>query len=266
MSTKPGQPQFDSNLTLAAEYSWPRDWGNDTHVHDRGSGLPTMVDEIEATPDGFVAWLYFAPGAGRDGAMRFRVSADGPNAPVTPIGSWRQMPTEVHPRVPLTPSRLAATVGDNANAYALRVDETPFIQRLEGRGERLKVFPDWPGPMPDLPPVSAMEHYSLWYQTVEESSFPAGLYAEGHLLYVLVRVATTDGPEWKLHAIDPVAESLLHVVRLPTGAAHVSLVPGSEHWALLEASSFAEHKMRKPKRLLVLDAEAIRNGEELPCS
>ncbi len=143
-------------------------------------------------------------------------------------------------------------VGENAAAYALRVDEGPFIQRLVGRGERLKVFPDWPGPLPDLPPVSEMEHYPAWWKAVENASFPASLYAEGPHLYLMMRLAATDGSEWELHAIDPVAESLLHSVRLPTRAANVSLVPGPKYWALLEGSSYFEDEMRKPKRLLIL--------------
>jgi hypothetical protein len=261
--------RLDPNLKPISEvsvFSWPREWGNDVHFHGRGTGLPTRIDELEVTPDGFVAWLYFARDAKRDGAMRFTLPAGGRNARVTPVGFWRQMPTEAHPWMPLTPSRLAATGGENADAYALRVDEEPFIQRLSGSGDRLSVFPDWPGPMPDLPPVSAMAHYPAWWKAVEKSSFPVGLYAEGPHLYVLVRLAATGGPEWELHAIDPVAESLLHSVRLPTRAAHVSLVPGPKHWALIEGSSYFEDEFRKPKRLLLLDAEAIRSGEELSCS
>lgn len=258
--------QLDLNLRPVLAYSWPREWGADTHFHEPGSGLPTTVDEIEVTPDGFVAWLYFARGAKRDGAMRFSLSAEGRNATATLIGSWRQMPTEIFPRVPLFASRLATTIGEEAEAYALRVGgERHFIQRLADSGERLKVFPDWPGPMPNLPPASPMD-YAPWWKAVEGASFPAGLYAEGAHLYVLVRLAATGAPVWELHAIDPVAESLLHSIRLPTRAAHVSLVPGPEHWALIEGSSYFEDEYRKPKRLLILEAEAIRNGEEFSCS
>jgi len=260
--------RLDRNLKPTSDvsaFSWPREWGNDVHSHGRGSGRPIRVDELEVAPGGFVAWLYFARGSKRDGAMRFTLPDGDGTARVT--GSWRQLPGEAHPQMPLTPSRLAVTVGENADAYALRVNEGPFIQRLSGSGERLSVFPDWPGPMPDLPPVTEMAHYPAWWKAVEKSSFPVGLYAEGPHLYVLVRLAeTTDGPEWYLHAIDPVAESLLHSIRLPTRAAHVSLVPGSEHWALIEGSSYFEDEYRKPKRLLTLEAEAIRNGEELSCS
>ncbi len=255
----------DPNLKPVTTYSWPQEWGDDIHFRDGGSGRPTLVQEVEGAQDGLVAWLYFAK-RDRDGIMRFALPAGDGDAAVTPTGFWPQMTTEAHPHVPLFPSRLAATAGENADVYALRVDEGLFIQRLAGSGERLNVFPDWPGPMPDLPPLSQMEHYPQWWQAVENASFPASLYAEGPHLYVLIRLAAAGGPEWELHAVDPVAESLLHRVRLPTRATHISLVPGPRHWVLLEASSYFDEESRRPTRLLLLDAEAIRNGEELSCS
>jgi hypothetical protein len=255
---------LDPNLKPATTFSWPEEWGEDTHFHDEGSGLPTMVQEVDGLQDGFVASVFFA---NREGIMRFSLPAEGGNAVVTPTGFWPQMPTEAHPRVPLFPSRLATTAGESTAAYALRVDEGgPFIQRLAGAGERLKVFPGWPGPLPDLPPVSQMEHYAQWWKVVENASFPDSIYAEGPHLYILVRLAAADGPKWELHGVDPVAESLLHSIRLPTRAVHISLVPGPEHWALLEASSYSEDAIRRPKRLLLLDSEVIRNGGELSCS
>lgn len=256
--------RLNSDLKAVDAYSWPSEWGEDVHIREGGSsGRPTMAEEIRGTQDGFVTWIYFGD---RRGIMRFALPAGDRNGVVTPDGFWPEMETEAHPVVPIFSSRLAATTGRDADAYALRVDEgQPFIQRLSGSGERLGVFPDWPDPMPDLPPVSAMGHYPAWWEAVENASFPASLYAEGPYLYVLVRLASEDGPEWELHTVDPAAESLLHRVRLPTRAAHVSLVPGLRHWALLEASSYAEDTLRMPQRLLILSAEAIRNGEELSC-
>ena len=199
--------------------------------------------------------------------MRFALSTEGGDVAATPVGFWPQMPTEAHARVPLFPSRLATTVGESPAAYALRVDEEgPFIQRLAASGERLDVFPDWPGPLPDLPPVRQMEDYPLWWKAVENASFPDSLYAEGARLYLLMRLAVRGGPVWDLHGIDPVTESLTNVVRLPTRAAHISLVPGAKHWALLEASCYSEDASRRPTRLLLLDAEAIRSGEKLSCN
>ncbi len=256
--------RLDPSLKPVTTYSWPQEWGDDIHSHDRDSGRPNMADEVEGMQDSFVAWTFFSD---REGIMRFALPADDESTAVTPTGFWPAMPIEAHPRVPLFSSRLAATVGEDADAYALRVgDEGPFIQRLAGSGERLNVFPVWSGQMPDLPPVAAMEHYPQWWKAVENSSFPASIYAEGEHLYLLVRSAEEDGPRWDLHAVDPVADTLLHRVRLPTRAAHLSLVPGPEHWALVEGSSYFEDEMRRPKRLLLLDSRVIRNGEELSCS
>lgn len=257
--------RLGSNLKPVAKYSWPREWGDDVH-HRRGSlGRPLVTNEVVGTENGLIAWLDFADPE-RDGIMQFGLPTENGPSVLTLTGSWHEMPTEVHPQVPVIPSHLTATTGDNAAAYALRIDDKPFIQRLAGRGERLEVFPEWPGPMPRLPPLASAAQRAPWWKAVENASFPAGLYAEGPHLYVLVRLAATDGPEWELHAIDPVAESLLHGVRLPTRAAHVSLVPGPTYWALIEGSSYSEDSRRKPKRLLLLNARAIRSGEALSCN
>ena len=252
------------NLKPVTTYAWPQDWGEDIHFHD-GLGRPLIADEVVGTQDGLVSWFDFA-NPERDGIMQFALPTDDGDPGLTPTGSWPELPAEAHPRVPLLPSRLAATTGEDAFAYALRVDDKPFIQRLVGDGERLGVFPEWPGPLPSLPPVTSVAHYDAWWAAVERASFPGGLYAEGPLLYLLMRLAATGGPEWDLHAIDPVAESLVHSVRLPTRAAHIALVPGPRHWALIEGSSRSEDRQGKPKSLLLLDSESIRSGGKLSCN
>lgn len=256
--------QLGPDLKPVTKYAWPQDWGEDIHFHGDRSGRPLIADEVVGTQDGLVSWFDFADPE-LDGVMQFALPTEDGDPVLTPTGSWPEMPTEAHPRVPLLPSRLAATTGDNAFAYALRVAEKPFIQRLVGSGERLEVFPEWPGPLPSLPPVTAVAHYDAWWAAIERASFPAGLYAEGPHLYLLMRLAATDGPEWDLHAIDPLEESLLHSVRLPTRAAHIALVPGPKHWAVIEGSSRSEDFHRRPESLLLLDTEAIRDGGELVC-
>lgn len=253
------------DLKPVTTYSWPREWGDDVHFHDGSSGRPQITDEVVGTEDGLVAWFNFADPE-RDGIMQFALPTEGEDPVLVPTGFWPEVPTEAHPRVPLLPARLAATTGEDAASYALRVGDKPFVQRLVGDGERLEVFPEWPGSLPSLPSVTTAADYTPWWLAIENASFAAGLYAEGPHLYLLMRTAAAAGPEWELHSIDPIAESLLHSVRLPTQAPHISLMPGSNHWVLIEGSSQAEDEYRRPKRLLVLDAEAIRNGGKLSCS
>jgi len=185
---------------------------------------------------------------------------------VTQTGFWQRTPAETYPRAPLLNPRLAATTGEHAAVHALRIEAGSFfIQRLEADGERLAAFPPWPHPAPSLPPVGTLANVPPWWAAVENASFPAGIYADGPLLYVLTRLAETGGPVWELHAVDPVGETLLHRVRLPTRAVHIALVPGPAHWALIENSRHIVDEHRQPKRMLLLDAEVIRTGGELSC-
>lgn len=257
--------QLDRNLNPVRRYSWPEEWGDDTHFHGESLGRPQVTSEVVGTQGGLVSWLDFAD-AERDGIMQFALPTGSGDPVLKPTGFWQEMSTEEYPLVPRVSSRLAATTGENASAYALRIDDEPFIQRLMGRGERLGVFPEWSGSMPRLPPVTSAAHRAPWWKAVEDASFPAGLYAQGPHLYLLMRLTAPGGPEWDLHAIDPIAESLLHRLRLPTRAAHVSLLPGTNHWGLIEGSSYSEDNRRRPERLLLLDAQAIRVGEALSCS
>ena len=259
---------LDLDLKPIRTYSWPPEWGDDVHYYgeDLGLGRPIVALEIIGTENGVVSWLSFA-NPKRTGIIDFALPArNNGDSVLTPIGSWLEMPTESHALAPLLPARLVVTTGEYAAAYALRVDDEPFIQRLTGEGERLRVFPKWPGPLPSLPPLVTSVDSGPWWAAVEEASFPAGLYAQGPHLYLLVRLAGTGGAKWDLHAIDPVAEVLLHRVRLPTRAVHVSLVPGPDHWALIEGSSHSEDEHRQPKRLLLLDSDSIRSGAELMCN
>ena len=162
---------------------------------------------------------------------------------------------------------LAATAGRGAGVFALRFSPTgPFVQELVGEGRRLDAFPDLPAPMPVLPRVGPdPEELDAFYAALEASSYPAGLYGDEDSLYVLVRDATGGEPVWDLHRIDPRRDEVVGKVRLPTNAAHVSLLPGRRYWVLEESTSGLERRFRPPIRLLLLSSAAIRVGEVSPC-
>ena len=118
--------------------------------------------------------------------------------------------------------------------------------------------------MPALP-RGGPEGRDAFYAALETSSYPAGLYADRDSLYVLIRDATGDAVVWDLHRIDPRRDEVVGKIRLPTNAAHVSLLPGSRYWVLEEASSGLEHPLRPPIRFLLLSSTATRAGEVPSC-
>ena len=160
---------------------------------------------------------------------------------------------------------LATTGGRTGAVFALRFSPAePFVQELAGDGRRLEAFPDLPAPMPVLP-REGPEGRDAFYAALEVSSYPAGLFADEDSLYVLMRDATGGEPVWDLHRIDPQRDEVIGKVRLPTHAAHVSLLPGRRYWVLEESTSGLEGFFRPPIRFLLLSSAAIRAGEVPSC-
>ncbi len=160
---------------------------------------------------------------------------------------------------------LATTDGRGASVFALRFSPAgPFVQELVADGRRLEAFPDLPAPMPALP-RGGPEGRDAFYAALEASSYPAGLFADEDSLYVLMRDATGGEPVWDLHRIDPQRDEVIGKVRLPTNAAHVSLLPGRRYWVLEESTSGLEGYFRPPIRFLVLSSATIRAGEVPSC-
>ena len=160
---------------------------------------------------------------------------------------------------------LATTGGRSAAVFALRSSRAgTFVQELVGEGRRLEAFPDLPAPMPALP-RAGLEERDAFYAALEASSYPAGLFGDRNSLYVLMRDATGDEPVWDLHRIDPQRDEVVGTIRLPTNAAHVSLLPGHRYWVLEESSSGLEGFFRPPTRFLLLSSAAIRAGEVSSC-
>lgn len=161
--------------------------------------------------------------------------------------------------------RLTATTGNDASVFVLEYGESPFIRQLTAAERRLAIFPALPVPLPELPPVRGFQDAPDFYSVLEVSSYPAGLYADEDSLYVLMRNRTGEETGWDLYRLDPQDDEVVSKVRLPTKAAHVSLLPGSRYWVLEESTSGLKDMFRPPVRFLLLDAAAVRAGEPLPC-
>ncbi len=175
---------------------------------------------------------------------------------------WQPLEGE-YPIISHLPIRsLAATEGTNRAMYALRFAKAPFIQVLGHPSmQRLSAFPESGTPLPTFP-----EGFSpAFYAVAESAAFPVGLYGHGDRLYVLSREFVDGVTLWELHHLDPVKDRIVGRTRLPTNAAHVSLLPGEKYWVLEESSSFVDDGFRQPIRLLLLDSEAVEAGGELRC-
>lgn len=161
---------------------------------------------------------------------------------------------------------LAATEGTDRGMYALRFAKVPFIQVLGHKTmKRLSTFPESATPLPSLPVVDGWGAAPAFYAAAESAAFPVGLYGQEDRLYVLTREFVGGLVLWDLHQLDPVEDQIVGRTRLPTNAAHVSLLPGEKYWVLEESSSFEDDMFRQPTRLLLLDSEAVRAGDELRC-
>lgn len=260
----PGEAQL---LLLTDEFTpvhairWPS--AQSTVGHFGGEVYAAYVGEVLALDDrlailaqrgGAQVFIEFAL-EGTDGVSGLREDA-----------VWQTLDGE-YPFVTHLPVQLlASTEGTNRAMYALRFAKAPFIQVLGRRSmHRLSAFPESATPLPALPVVDGWGAAPAFYAAAEAAALPVGLYGQVDRLYLLARQLVDGVTVWDLHHIDPVADEIVGRTRLPTNAAHVSLLPGEKHWVLEESSSRADDMFRRPIRLLLLDAEAIRSGAPLSC-
>lgn len=132
--------------------------------------------------------------------------------------------------------------------YILFMNEIPFIgevrlgvpgvRRLESFPEefrnapRLATRPDWARAR------KGDRQATLFFEILEASTMAAGLYAHGGELYLLGKSAAkqlgpTSSTSWWMIGLDPADGRELSRAKLPTNAAHLTIVPG-DFWALIE--------------------------------
>ncbi|MCP4545527.1 MAG: hypothetical protein GY835_03540 [bacterium] len=135
-----------------------------------------------------------------------------------------------------------ATLGNVG--YILFMDERPAIGEVTfGEGiRRLQFFPEDFRSRPQLVRREAWTNAGMgarqathFYKSLEMSTMAAGLYAWDGYLYLLAKEAIAQNGEtaWWLIKLDPRDGMELSRVRLPTGAAHLTVVTG-EVWGFIE--------------------------------
>ncbi len=138
-----------------------------------------------------------------------------------------------------TPSYLA-TIGDTG--YVLLLDEQPALAevRLGYNGmHKLESFPSGFRSRPSLENLPSLESRKATavFKLLERTRMPTGIYGRGQYLYLLAKHAMTDDGDtaWWLIKLDPRNEGReISRRRLPTGAAHLAIVPGEGVWTAIE--------------------------------
>lgn len=154
--------------------------------------------------------------------------------------------------------------------YFLAMDDRPFL--LEARPgkepRRLEAFPDGFEERPELPLHSGMTGAEVRYRAYELARLPVGLYGQGDRLYVLTREPNPEadggGTRWTLTRIDPDADRVEGSVVLPTRAAHLTLIPGPERWAVLEKGRVERYGVQPIPSMLLVPTAWIEASDGSP--
>lgn len=104
-----------------------------------------------------------------------------------------------------------------------------------------------------------LDQLSFVYSELERSSMISGIYGWDGELYLLFHEpnGVGDGSSWSLTRFDPDTEELGREVRLPTTAAHLTLIPGSESWAVLEKGRVKGFGQQEIPSLLLIPSSEI---------
>jgi hypothetical protein len=121
----------------------------------------------------------------------------------------------------------------------MTTDEPAAIMRVkEGATteiEELSAFPSEFRTVPKLGPNQGPSSTAARFAQVEQKKMVVGLFGQGKFLYLLAREPDGgDGQQWLIYKISPKESKPLGVVRLPTTANHLSVIPGADYWYVFE--------------------------------
>ncbi len=130
----------------------------------------------------------------------------------------------------------AAAEGERVYLLLMGAEGVGILQ-VAPKIRKLRAFPEGFDSLPHPPDFDSGRRTHLVFRFLQDATYPTGLFAWGGRLFVLTRTPA-DGQDgstrWELHAIDPAKDTLEETRVLPTGAAHLSVIPGPVRWALVE--------------------------------
>ncbi len=142
-----------------------------------------------------------------------------------------------------------ATLNGGEDVFILKMEEVPSVVKLQlDQGaiisdKELKGFPKDFRTCPKLArnpewirARKGARQATTFYKKFETSKMAAGLYSWDGQLFLAVKdaMAPSGMTDWWMIELDPQTGSELGRVQLPTGAAHVTIVPGHENFAVIE--------------------------------
>ena len=122
--------------------------------------------------------------------------------------------------------------------YFMIMEKVPFVEKPDGSGFRF-VRLTQTGRValtrPDVPARVPREEVKSFFQRLESSAIPVGLYGWKGFLYVLMRTpAEREETMWTLLKIEPATNEVLWNRLIESTANHLFAIPGEEHWAFVE--------------------------------
>jgi hypothetical protein len=151
-------------------------------------------------------------------------------------------------------------VGQRASIQHVREGTRPELEEVRGFPDAFREIPKLN--TPSLGPATTASRFA----EIEKSKMAAGLFGQGSMLYLLTRQPAQggDGTEWWLYQIDPTKPKPQGVVRLPTKASHLSVVPGPTSWYLIERGVVRGWGEQDIKTVVEIPAEWITAPESSP--
>lgn len=153
--------------------------------------------------------------------------------------------------------------------YFLRMFDTPVLFQVldqePWKREVVNVLPRGFDALPLLRTEAKLDVGSLLAK-FEKSSSIAGLYGQGHFLFVLTREfdSSQSTAIWKLHKIDPLKGKLQGSIQLPTSAEHVSILVTRTAWYVIERGSTARWGEQTIKSWLKIPSSLISDVASSP--
>ncbi len=148
----------------------------------------------------------------------------------------------------------------DGKSYVLLLEDTAKVIELGDALRELHSFPSEYRDVPSLPtrPESAAEIFGA----VERATTAISLVGWRNMLYVITRKPQGGGggTQWIAWPIQPREDRLLNGKILPTRAAHILIVPGSENWAIIEKGSVSADGTQDIPSILIVKPEAMESA------
>jgi hypothetical protein len=110
---------------------------------------------------------------------------------------------------------------------------------------------------PDLPTLQTPQDFVAVMSVVERSAMPVGLFGWNKNLYVLSRFPQGDATGWLLRKFSLSGE-LRSAMRIPSSAAHLTVVPGPITWAFVEKGPVLAYGAQDIKTILFVPSALIQ--------